>query len=457
MENILSILANMPVGFRFHPTDEELVNYYLRRKLLADDFPVLIIPEIDLCKVEPWDVRAKSVIKSDDPEWYFFSPVDHKYSNSRRFNRRTKHGYWKATGQDRKIKVRGTLIGTKKTLVFYEGRVPHGVRTNWVIHEYHDATFEQSQRTFVLCFLKNKFDAKSEGETEALMYDEGEPSTRTAPHHDNPATAEGDPAVVTFPAEMDILPAIIQAEECLSPLEQSPIGIEWGGSFLLNAYFGNEEPDAKTPFEITDEDNDFVNSILANEEFVINEERRHAFVNSSTLPKSLTRVYNESSDTDAEVVSAVHGNVVDTSSCDSTVDKALEINCIESSSAPSTQRRWKDQCHLGPSDNMSHRSVARRSQTLRKVSNNAVSHIEAEKRLLIVESEKDQKNAQNRSSRENTETRSRQSFNVDRKGSFIIMETPLSSQSLFPRSVYLFNIVIGILLLIMITWDVLLG
>lgn len=53
----------MPVGFRFRPTDEELVNYYLKHKLLADDFPVHIIPEIDLCKVEPWDVPGNANTK----------------------------------------------------------------------------------------------------------------------------------------------------------------------------------------------------------------------------------------------------------------------------------------------------------------------------------------------------------------------------------------------------------
>ena len=80
-----------------------------------------------------------SLIKSDDPEWFFFSPQDFKNSNSNRTNRATKSGYWKVTGKYRKIKARGTnnVIGKKKILVFYRGRVRGGVRTNWVMHEYH--------------------------------------------------------------------------------------------------------------------------------------------------------------------------------------------------------------------------------------------------------------------------------------------------------------------------------
>ena len=71
-------------------------------------------------------------------EWYFFSPRDRKYPNGVRPNRAAGSGYWKATGTDKAILSTPTSqnIGVKKALVFYGGRPPKGVKTDWIMHEY---------------------------------------------------------------------------------------------------------------------------------------------------------------------------------------------------------------------------------------------------------------------------------------------------------------------------------
>lgn len=94
---------------------------------------------------------AKSMVVSDDPEWFFFCPRDYKYSNSNRNNRATKNGFWKVTGKERLIKARATkaVIGKKRTVVFYKGRNP-GERTDWVMHEYNSVDTLPNQVLFLL-------------------------------------------------------------------------------------------------------------------------------------------------------------------------------------------------------------------------------------------------------------------------------------------------------------------
>lgn len=128
---------DLPPGFRFHPTDEELVLHYLWRKAESEMFSIPVITELDLYKYDPWDLPGKAIF--GEGEWYFFSPRDRKYPNGARPNRAAASGYWKATGTDRPVHTsRGTQqkIGVKKALVFYKGRAPKGVKTTWVMHEY---------------------------------------------------------------------------------------------------------------------------------------------------------------------------------------------------------------------------------------------------------------------------------------------------------------------------------
>ncbi|KAI3776955.1 hypothetical protein L1987_46747 [Smallanthus sonchifolius] len=152
----------LPPGFRFHPTDEELVMHYLCRKCASHAISVPIIAEIDLYKFDPWQLPDLALY--GEKEWYFFSHRDRKYPNGSRPNRAAGTGYWKATGADKPIGKPKT-IAIKKALVFYAGKAPKGVKTNWIMHEYRLANVDRSagKRSnnlrlddWVLCRIHNK-------------------------------------------------------------------------------------------------------------------------------------------------------------------------------------------------------------------------------------------------------------------------------------------------------------
>ncbi|GFY82997.1 NAC (No Apical Meristem) domain transcriptional regulator superfamily protein [Actinidia rufa] len=131
-------------GFRFHPTDEELVGFYLKQKIQQRSLPIELIKQVDIYKYDPWDLPSKITTRLSswhvpgEKEWYFYCPRDRKYRNSARPNRVTGAGFWKATGTDRPIySSDGTkCIGLKKSLVFYRGRAAKGLKTDWMMHEF---------------------------------------------------------------------------------------------------------------------------------------------------------------------------------------------------------------------------------------------------------------------------------------------------------------------------------
>ncbi|KGN56295.1 NAC domain-containing protein 35 [Cucumis sativus] len=140
-------------GFRFHPTEEELVEFYLRRKVEGKRFNVELITFLDLYRYDPWELPALAAI--GEKEWFFYVPRDRKYRNGDRPNRVTTSGYWKATGADRMIRTEDfRSIGLKKTLVFYSGKAPKGIRTSWIMNEYrlpHHETERYQKAEISLC------------------------------------------------------------------------------------------------------------------------------------------------------------------------------------------------------------------------------------------------------------------------------------------------------------------
>ena len=88
-------------------------------------------------KLSLLDLVLAALAAIGEKEWFFYVPRDRKYRNGDRPNRVATSGYWKATGADRMVHGEDArTIGLKKTLVFYSGKAPKGIRTSWIMNEY---------------------------------------------------------------------------------------------------------------------------------------------------------------------------------------------------------------------------------------------------------------------------------------------------------------------------------
>ncbi|KAJ1290352.1 hypothetical protein BS78_02G236300 [Paspalum vaginatum] len=179
MERPVQAPRQLPPGFRFHPTDEELVVQYLRRKALSRPLPAAVIPVVpDVTSLDPWDFPGAS-----EGEAYFFSLRRAPATGRGSSRRRAGSGYWKATGKEKPVFVqcdggagggrRQLLVGVKTALAFHRSEPPPSSRTGWVMHEYRLAVPGQRKNAsqdcvagpgeWVVCrvFLKNKPGART--------------------------------------------------------------------------------------------------------------------------------------------------------------------------------------------------------------------------------------------------------------------------------------------------------
>ncbi|CAN1276163.1 NAC domain-containing protein 6 [Linum perenne] len=159
-------------GFRFHPTEEELVDFYLKNMVFGKKLSLDVISYINIYLYDPNELPRMAKIDGER-EWYFF--VQRESKNGSRPNRITERGYWKATGSDRKIwrmsesDPKRQHIGVRKTLVFYKGRAPRGSKTDWVMNEYRLPYSSSIHKDIVLCKIYRKATSMRVLEQRALM------------------------------------------------------------------------------------------------------------------------------------------------------------------------------------------------------------------------------------------------------------------------------------------------
>lgn len=126
-------ISKLPPGFRFQPTDKEIVFQYLARKIFSYPLPSSVIPEIDVSGSGPWSFPTGD---SDQERYFFIKKAN--YGSRHRTVIPTRAGFWRVIGPEKQIVCSKTmpLVGIKRTLVFYEGKITRVSKTDWIMHEY---------------------------------------------------------------------------------------------------------------------------------------------------------------------------------------------------------------------------------------------------------------------------------------------------------------------------------
>ncbi|XP_033134980.1 NAC domain-containing protein 5-like isoform X1 [Brassica rapa] len=154
-------MGNNMVGFRFRPTDEELVEHYLRPKNNGGGSTTSsqVINTVNICNLDPWELPPLSRMASSDQVWYFFGRKESRYNRGERQKRKTKSGFWKKTGKTLPITRKSgnhETIGEKRVLIFYT----NGSRSNWVMHEYRASCLSPNDSgAYTICKVQFKGEA----------------------------------------------------------------------------------------------------------------------------------------------------------------------------------------------------------------------------------------------------------------------------------------------------------
>ncbi|XP_044465409.1 NAC domain-containing protein 41-like [Mangifera indica] len=155
----------IPTGFRFNPTDEELIEI-LQRKVSGQEMSLHdhFIDERNVYELDPQDLEwdHKVVLSDNERYCYYIRETDSREVSGR--------GWWRATGHVKKIYSKNLPVGYRRPLTFLrftdnERKRKNAFKTNWIMHEYSLHSYTTEWR---LCKIKHKGKASVKEEPESI-------------------------------------------------------------------------------------------------------------------------------------------------------------------------------------------------------------------------------------------------------------------------------------------------
>ncbi|XP_059451331.1 NAC domain-containing protein 19-like [Corylus avellana] len=174
----------MPVGFRFQPTDEELVAFYLLNKVRGEDLGWDGIGEFDIYgEKAPWQFCG------DQEKLYVFTRL--KKLSKNRVARTAGCGVWHENSSVKIYDDQGDVIGARKLFSFKVKEGSCMKKSNWIMHEFSFVGERERTTDWVLCTIQKK-ESESRAGVKRCFQDQSSPTVisveTSSPCYETPQT-----------------------------------------------------------------------------------------------------------------------------------------------------------------------------------------------------------------------------------------------------------------------------
>ncbi|CAE6075374.1 unnamed protein product [Arabidopsis arenosa] len=201
----------LPPGFKFVPSDEQIIFCYLKPYLDGNKNVLLDVP-IHLVNIYESNPQQLSVEfdKGNDKEWFIITErnkVDQGLSQTKRVGNGgirqkrgdTKGGYWHATVGAQEINV-GDIVGYKTAFAYYVREQSADVKTDWLMLEYSlHHTCHNNDKDYTLCKIyltpqatkmkKKEVEEKKKGQGVISVGERSSPEPQKQPTSENPSSS----------------------------------------------------------------------------------------------------------------------------------------------------------------------------------------------------------------------------------------------------------------------------
>lgn len=133
--------VKLPLGYRFNPTEDEIVVYFLFNKIMDRAMPTYdLIKEVDVYGYDPNQLPNGDFKHNAgcNAAYYFANREPFDASEGKIIKTAANGDYWKVIDDEYEVLFKDSevIVGFEAVMNFYEGKEPNGTKTPFVMNEY---------------------------------------------------------------------------------------------------------------------------------------------------------------------------------------------------------------------------------------------------------------------------------------------------------------------------------